>query len=130
MFTDLQTALAVCKQYSGIDADDEEWDASLAVFLAASKATESYRPILVAAMQVLKFSSGITRAGLSSADGAKWLDPKQAQEAITGYLLEQEALDGGLSGIPPTWTISFLRPKLCGCDSAAIHIPLFGALYA
>lgn len=130
MFLTIEASLAICKQYSGIDADDFTWDTSLTAFLEASRAIESYRPILIAAMQVLKFSSGITRGSLSSAEGVKWITPGEATEAIAGYLMEQEALDGSLTGIPASWSILVLRPKLCGCDPVAVASPIFSALYA
>lgn len=120
MFTTLAIALPVCKQYSGVDLTDTTWDISLTAFLESSKAVEGYRPIIVAAMQILKFSSGITRGSLSSADGVKWIDPTQIKDAIAGYLMEQEGLDSSLTGIPYQWSVYFLRPKLCGCDPVAL----------
>lgn len=127
MFPQLAAALATCKLYCGIAADDPTWDAALTAFLQSSKGTESFRPLAIAALQVWQFSAGIARGGLASADGATWLNPDQIKNAIQGYLVEQEALDCALTGIPPYWSISQLRARLCSCDGG---VAVFGAAYA
>ncbi|MBW4636368.1 MAG: hypothetical protein KME30_32175 [Iphinoe sp. HA4291-MV1] len=131
MFTDITTALTVCKQYAGISLQDTKWDLALTTMLEASKAQPNiYRCFIVAALQIWS-RSATSRGQLISADGVKWLTPKEIAEAIAGLLATQEALDTGLT-IPPGWSVPEKRPLLCGCEkvSDTVGTPIFTAMIA
>ncbi len=131
MFTDITTALTICKQYAGIGLQDTKWDLALTAMLEASKVQpNTFRPFICAAFQLWS-RSATSRGQLIAADEAKWLTPKEIAEAIAGLLATQEALDADLT-IPPGWSVPEKRPLLCGCEkvSDTVGTPIFTAMIA
>jgi hypothetical protein len=115
MFTDLDSALGITKQYSGIRPQDKSWDDSLTQLLSQSRSPESYRPYIVAAFHLWS-ASGSVRSQLYEGDGAKFLKPEDLKPTVEGLLATQEAVDGAFSSIPDTWLVAQVR-LLCGCAS-------------
>jgi hypothetical protein len=118
MFTTIEEALPIAKQYSGISPTNYTWDDALTVILNQSRSLESFRPWITAAFH-LWGASGSARQQLYEGDGAKFLKPEDLMPAIEGLLATQEAMDGGLSGIPERWTVIKIR-LLCGCKSNVV----------
>lgn len=117
MFTLLANALATAKRWGNIT--DPSFDTDLSILLEASRATESYRPFVVAAYWV---ATGATtsRGLLWEASGeAKFLKPEELDSLINRLLSLQEGFDKGFTNIPPGWTLAGLKATLCkGCSSS------------
>ncbi len=124
MFPSIDEAMPITKQYSGIAPTNYTWDDALTVLLEQSRSPESFRPWIVAAFHLWS-ASGSARQQLYEGDGAKFLKPEDLKPTITGLLATQEAVDGGLSGIPDSWTVAKVR-LLCGCQSATETVKAYG----
>lgn len=121
MFNDIDTALAITKQYAGIAATDFTWDLALENMLEQSRSPDTpYRVFIVAAMQLWSTSAS-SRGQLISADGASWLTPKQIAESLNGLLAMQAAIDSAIANIPAGWGVDDKRKLLCGCETITIE---------
>lgn len=113
--TDSQTALDIVKLHCYLAVEDQTYDISLTLDLEAAKANESYRPYVVAAMQVY---TQPPRSGVIEAEGVKW---EKNEQIIEGLLTRQEAMDGTLTGIPRTWSVTWMRNQiLCKCEGVTL----------
>jgi hypothetical protein len=115
MFTVIEQALATCKRWGNIT--NPAFDPDLTMLLNVSKATESFRPYIIAAYWV---ATGATteRALLHEAVGeAKFLKPEELDSLINRLLALQSSFDKGLTNIPAGWTVDNLKATLCkGCS--------------
>lgn len=111
MITDINAAIAIVKQYTGIAETDNRNDIVLLSMLEASKGVESYRPFICAAMHLWAVAAS-SRGQLISADGVTWLKPSEIAETLNGLLTMQESFDAALTGIPVGWDVGSKRSQI------------------